>query len=116
MLRLLTDENFNGDIIRGLRLRRSEIDLVRVQDLPITGADDATVLEWAAQNNRILLTHDRTTIPAYAVDRLEAGQPMTGVFILNDRFPVGRAIEEVLIVYQCSETEEWNGLVIYLPL
>jgi hypothetical protein len=31
MFRLLADENFNGDIVRGLLLRRTDIDLVRVQ-------------------------------------------------------------------------------------
>ena len=29
MLRLLSDENFNGDIVRGLSLRRPDLDLVR---------------------------------------------------------------------------------------
>lgn len=61
MLRLLADENFNGDIIRGLLLRQPDLDLVRVQDVDLAGAEDPDVLAWAAENNRILLTHDRAT-------------------------------------------------------
>ena len=48
MLRLATDENFNGDIIRGLFRRKTDIDLIRVQDSGLTGADDPAILSWAA--------------------------------------------------------------------
>lgn len=116
MVRLLADENFNGDVIRGLRLRIPAIDLLRVQDLPIAGADDPSVLEWAAQNGRVLLTHDRTTMPVHALSRLDSGKLMPGVFLLSDRLPVGQAISEIQVVYECSETEEWNELIVYLPI
>ena len=116
MLRLLTDENFNGDIIRGLLLREPNLDLVRVQDTDLSGAEDPAVLAWAAENNRILLTHDRATIPEDAYERVATGQAMYGVFILEDRFPIGRAIEEILLMTECSEQEEWRDLTVYLPL
>jgi len=45
MLHLLSDENFNGDIVRGLLLRRPEMDLVRVQDVGLEGMDDPHVLD-----------------------------------------------------------------------
>jgi hypothetical protein len=52
----------------------------------------------------------------FAYDRLIAGDVMTGVFILNDRFPVGRAIQEILLTDACSEQAEWNGRAVHLPL
>jgi predicted nuclease of predicted toxin-antitoxin system len=58
VIRLLADENFNNNIVRGVRLRESGIDLVRIQDVGLSGADDPSVLEWAAEHQRILLTHD----------------------------------------------------------
>jgi hypothetical protein len=116
MLRLLADENFNGDIVRGLLLRQSNFDVVRVQDVGLAGADDPEILAWAAENNRIVLTYDRATLPDCAYERIEAGMPMTGVFILNDRFPVGRAIDEILLMDACTEQSEWNGKAVHLPL
>src|SRR5262245_30247048 len=116
MLRLASDENFNGDIVRGLLLHRPGLHLVRVQDVGLEGADDATVLAWAAENNRILLTHDRATIPDFAYARVAAGQPMPGVFVLNDRLPIRQALDELLLIDTCSEQVEWAGLVLYLPL
>ena len=116
MLRLLADENFNGDIVRGLLLRQPDLDIVRVQDVGLAGADDADVLTWAADNKRIVLTHDRATMADFAYERVVAGEPMAGVFILNDRFPAGQAIEEILLIIACSDPADWDGRVVYIPL
>ena len=66
MVRFLADENFNNDIMRGVLRRNPEIDLVRIQDIGLTGIEDPEVLEWAAKENRILLSHDVATITKYA--------------------------------------------------
>jgi predicted nuclease of predicted toxin-antitoxin system len=116
MLRLVSDENFSGDVVRGMLLRRPELDLVRLQDLGLEGSEDPTVLNWAAENDRILLTHDRSTMPDFAYERVAAGQPMPGVFVVSDRLPVRQAIDELLLIDACSEQTEWSGLVLYLPL
>jgi predicted nuclease of predicted toxin-antitoxin system len=66
MLKFLADENFNGDIVRGLLRQKSDLNVVRVQDVGLSGADDPAVLAFAAQENRILLTHDVNTITSWA--------------------------------------------------
>ncbi len=116
MLRLLADENFNSDIVRGLLRRQLDLDIVRAQDVGLAESDDPDILAWAAANNRIVLTHDRATMPDYAYERVAAGEAMPGVFILNDRFPVGQAIREILLVVACSEQTEWSGRAVHLPL
>ena len=116
MLRFLSDENFNGDIVRGLLLHRAGIDLVRTQDVGLSGVDDPSVLAWAAKNNRIILSHDRATMPAHAFARVTAGQSMPGVFIVSDRLPTGQVIKELLLIDSCSVQTEWAGLVLFLPL
>ena len=50
-MRLLTDENFNGAILRGLMRRLPELDLVRVQDVWLMNTDDPVILEWALRKN-----------------------------------------------------------------
>ena len=69
-MRWVADENFNNDIVRGLLRRRPDIDLVRIQDVGLSGVDDPTVLEWAANEGRVLLSHDASTITRYAYERL----------------------------------------------
>lgn len=116
MLRLLSDENFNGDIIRGLFLRQPNIDLLRVQDIGLRQVDDPAILDWAASNERILLTHDRATMPDFAYERLIKGEQMVGLFVINDRMLIRQAIDELSLLIDCSEQAEWKGIVLYLPL
>jgi predicted nuclease of predicted toxin-antitoxin system len=116
MLRLVSDENFNGDIVRGLFLRQPELSLLRIQDVGLREADDPAILAWAASNERILLTHDRATMPDFAYERLVRGERMAGLFIINDRMPARQAIDELSLLIDCSEQAEWQGTVLYLPL
>lgn len=116
MLRLAADENFNNDIVRGLFRRRPDLELVRVQDVGLSGADDPLILEWAADDNRVLLTHDVITITKYAYDRVAAGKRMPGVFEVSHDVPVGTAIDDILLLAECSLEGEWEGQVHYLPL
>ena len=58
VLRFLADEDFDNDIVRGMLRRLSRMDIVRVQDVGLSGALDPRVLEWAAREGRVLLTHD----------------------------------------------------------
>ena len=95
MLRLLADENFNGDVVRALLLRQPDLDIVRVQDVGLAGIADPDILAWAAVNDRIILTHDRATLPQ--------------LFILDDRFPVGHATDELLLLITCSEQPKWRA-------
>jgi predicted nuclease of predicted toxin-antitoxin system len=116
MLSLLSDENFSGDIVRGLFLRQPKLDLLRVQDVGLREAEDPIILDWAAKNHRILLTHDRATIPTFAYERLAQGKPMAGAFIISDRMPVRQVIDELLLIVDCTEQNEWQGVVLHLPL
>lgn len=116
MLRLAADENFNNDIVRGVLRRNPAVDIVRVQDVGLAGADDPSILDWAAKAGRVLLTHDVTTMTRYAYDRVEAGQSMPGIFEVSRNVPVGLAVEEILLLAECSLDKEWEGQVRYLPL
>jgi len=116
MLQLAADENFNNNIIRGVLRQRPGADIVRVQDVGLSGADDPSVLEWAAQQNRILLTHDVSTITKYAYERVEAEQEMPGVFEVSRTIPIGPVIEDIVLLLECSLEGEWAGQIIYLPL
>jgi hypothetical protein len=116
MLRLAADENLNNAIVRGLLRRQPNVDLVRVQDAGLSGADDPTVLEWAAQERRVLLTHDVSTITKYAYERVRAAQPMPGVIEIGETVPIGQATEDILLLAECSLDDEWEGQVRYLPL
>ena len=116
MLRFGADENFSLKIVRGLRRRNPGCDIRTLQEAGLSGASDVEVLEWSARENRVLLTHDVTTITKHAYSRVESGLPMPGVFEVPQSLPVGAAIEDLLLLAECSLDGEWSGQVRYLPL
>lgn len=92
------------------------MDIVRVQDVRLTGATDPVVPEWAAGEGRVLLTHDVATMTRFAHERVRAGLPMPGVFEMAMSVRLREAIEDVLLLSACSLEGEWEGQVRYLPL
>ncbi len=116
MLRLLADEHFNNDIVRSVRRRLATVSFVRVQDVGLSGVHDPDVLAWAALEERVLLTHDVSTMTRYAYARVRAGLPMPGIFEVGRQVPIGTAIDEILLLAECSLEREWEGQVRYLPL
>ena len=116
MLKLASDENFDGDILRGLYRRCPDLDIVRVQDIGLSATPDPEILAWAAAEGRILLTHDRDTMPYYVTQRVDAGHTTPGVFLVSDRMPIGQAIDEILLAVDCLEPEECMNLVKFIPL
>lgn len=115
MLLLVADENFNNDILRGVRRRNPAVDIVRVQDVGLSGADDPQVLEWAAQAGRVLLTHDVATMTRHAYDRVREAKPLPGVFEVGRHVSLALAIEHIELLAECSVEGEWEGQVRYLP-
>ena len=64
----------------------------------------------------ILLTHDVSTITAHAYRRVTKGDRMPGVFEVNRSVSIRSAIEDILLLTDCSCPGEWDGQVRYLPL
>jgi hypothetical protein len=116
MLRFVADENFNGAIVRGLLRQRPALDLVRVQDLGLSGINDSDLLIWAAREQRVVLTHDVTTWRRFAEDRVATGLPMPGVFEIGEHLSVRQAIDDLVLIAECSHDGEWEGQVRFLPL
>jgi len=114
-VRLLTDENFNGTILRGLMRRLPELDIVRVQDVGLMNTDDPEILEWAANEGRILLTHDVATITMYAYQRVNQGLPMIGVVEVITKSPIGKIIDDLELFICCAEPEDYEGRVLFIP-
>ena len=116
MLRLASDADVHGDIIRGIRRRVPEIDLVRIQDVLPEGTPDFLVLSWAAAENRVLITNDRNTMVGLAYERQAAGIAVPGVIVTTNHQAIGSAIDDLLFIAEnTSEEEMRDQVVVFLP-
>ena len=114
MLRLVTDENFDGRVLRGLLARIPDLDVVRVQDAGLSGAEDPAVLEFAAGEHRVLLTHDVRTMTAFAGERLVAGQSLPGVVIVPQVDSVGRLIDALQELIETQTATDLEDQIVFL--
>lgn len=115
MPKLLADEDFNNRIVRGIRRLSADIDIVRVQEVGLVGEEDIKILEWAASENRILLTHDLATMIAFAYDRISNEQQFPGMIAVSQTASIGRVIEDVAKI-AANEDIDLHGRVIFIPI
>ncbi len=116
MIRLLTDENFSHDILRGLIRRVPHLDYVLVRDVGLAGQPDPVLLKWAASNYRSIMTQDRKTMIPYAEQLMRQGELMAGLIVVPQGLGIGRAIDDLELIVECYSESEMRDRIERLPL
>jgi hypothetical protein len=115
-IRFLADEDLRAEIVQGVRSREPGIDILDVKTAGLRGAKDPVLLEFAAQQGRITISHDSETMIQHFWERVDAGKTAPGLFIVQqERSVIGRVIDLLVLVWAASEQEEWHNRVVYLP-
>ena len=114
-VRFQADADLNTEIVAGVLRREPSIDFQTADEANVRGVPDPEVLALAAPEGRLLVAHDRRTMPKHFADFiLHHSSP--GVFIIAQTLSVRVAIEELLLVWAASERAEWRNLIVELPL
>ena len=116
MLRLLIDQDLDHDILRALMRRLPRLDAVTAFEVGMAEAPDTQLLTWAAREGRVVVTHDRRTMPAHAADLIKAGKDISGLFVVPRGMQLRQAIEDLELLIACSDNAEWVNVIRYLPL
>jgi hypothetical protein len=112
--RFQADADFNQKIVVGLRRRERALDIREAHEGGVIGIADSAVLRIAAESGRILLSHDRRTMPAHLAQFLQTNSS-PGVIIVPQDLDIGAAIEDLLIIWAASSAEEWRDQLGFLP-
>lgn len=115
-MKFLADENLDHRIFKGLRTALPELDIVRVQDTEIYQASDPAVLEWAAAENRIVITHDVQTMTKFAYERIKNGLRTPGVIEVKKVTSIGQTIEELSTMIGAGSPDDFENQVRYIPI
>lgn len=115
-IRFQADEDFNTLIVERLLQRQPLMDFQTVPAAGLKGTPDPAPLAFAAEQGRILVSHDLATMPTHFANFLERGQHSLGLFLLDRDLPRVQAVEELLLIWEASTAEEWSDQMRYLPL
>ena len=114
MAQFLTDQDFNARIVTQLRNRIPDLNLISVRDLGLANTPDPSVLEWAAEQSRIVLSHDINTMESFAQNHVDAGLPMPGLIVVRQQLTVGEALNRIEWVVQTMPDDGIEGQIITL--
>ena len=113
--RFLADADFNFKIVQGLRRREPVIDFRSAKESGLRGMPDSDVLDVAARSERILVSHDRKTMPSHFARFIER-RSSPGLIILSQDLDIRAAIDDLMLLWLGTRAEEWRTQIGFLPL
>ncbi len=114
-LRFQADNDLNQIIIKAIQRREPAIDFRTPQAAGLTGLKDEDVLSVAAREKRLLVTHDRRTIPHHFAEFIK-NQNSPGVLIVPQSLSVIKVVDDIILIWLASEDDEWINRIHILPL
>ena len=114
-LRFQADADLKYAIVRAVRQREPGIDFAAATESGLEGVSDPEVLERAAEEGRILVSHDRRTMLSHFRARLEAGKSSPGLFVVSQGAALAPVASAIVLAWSASEPSEWQNQVHHLP-
>ena len=114
-VRFQSDANPNQIILLAGVTTGTGADFQTALQAELSGVNDPEVLELAAREGRLLVTHDRKTMPRHFFAFITT-TTSAGVLIVPQHLPVAAAVDDLLSIWHTTETEEWINQIRSLPL
>lgn len=114
VVRFQADADLKQAIVTGVARRQSSLDFQSANTAGLEGKKDSEVLAIATQAKRILVTHDRKTMPT-EFGKFVMSQTSFGVLIVSQSLSVNEAIETIILIWESSTAEEWINQIMSVP-
>ena len=118
MRRFLIDENISPEYRTQLLNHEPSLTVLAVGDegAPVRSTPDPEILVWCEQNQFSLITNNRKSMPRHLLDHLSAGHHVPGIFTINLEVPMGKIIDELILIAGASGEDEYIDQITYIPL
>jgi Domain of unknown function (DUF5615) len=113
-IRFQADADLKQAIVTGTLRRQPKLDFRSANEAELEGVKDHDVLAIAARDSRVLVTHDRKTMPS-EFGQFITSQTSFGILILSQSLPIGEAIDAIILVWEVSTSEEWINQIMTFP-
>jgi hypothetical protein len=114
-VRFQADANLNQMILLACVRREPSVDFQTATAAGLMGLADELVLDRAASEGRVLVTHDHRTMPRHFSAYI-AKHTSAGLVIVSQSLPIVEAANELLMIHGATEAEEWVDRIVFLPL
>lgn len=116
--RFLLDENVKHVIQHELRRLNPEIEVYCIgnKEVPSRGTPDPAILVWIEENQYILVTENRSTMPVHLAAHFAAGRHHPGILWIRPNTSIGQLVFELYMIWLASEAEEYYDKTDFLPL
>jgi hypothetical protein len=114
-VRFQADTDLNQHIVRAVRRHARAIDFQTAHEAGLHGLDDDAVLDKAARESRLLVSHDRRTMPMHFAN-FTVTRTSAGVLLIAQDLPLRHAVEDLILIWEASEAEEWFNRLDTIPL
>jgi predicted nuclease of predicted toxin-antitoxin system len=114
-IRYQADADLNQAIVTGVLRKEPTVDFQTAYAAKLEGVQDIEVLAIAAKQKRILVSHDRRTMPSEFAEFIVNNQS-SGVLIVSRKVPIEITIEELILIWAVSSAEEWINRIAKIPL
>ena len=115
MIRFLADADLNHAIVKGCRRYEPAMDFLSANEAKLEGVANVNVLALAAEQDRILVTHDRQTMPRHFGEFLASGRSSPGIFMVSQYARVGEVIDALVLTWAASDAGEWKNRIVDIP-
>ncbi len=116
--RFLLDENVDPAIQRSLIRLNFEVEIVCIGEpfVPPKGTLDPEILIWIEENDYILVTNNRASMPVHVQDHLSAGRHFLGILSIRPNSNIRQLVDELYLIWEASEAEEYYDIIQHIPL
>jgi len=114
-IRFQADADLNQKIVSATIRLQADVDFRTATAAGLEGIDDLGVLEIAASDSRVLVTHDKSTMPTHFAEFV-ARKQSPGVLLARRGVKLSKVAEELVLIAEASEAEEWINRIAYIPL
>jgi uncharacterized protein with PIN domain len=114
-VRFQADADLNQILLKATLRREPGIDFQTAHAARLVALSDEQVLTIASAEGRVLVTHDRKTMPKHFAEFI-AKQASAGVIVVPQKLACRTAAEDLVLIWGASELEEWINRIQTLPL
>ena len=109
------DADLDGRVLRGMKRTVPDINFQTATEAGLEGLPDPEVLHIAAEQDRILVSQDRRTMPGHFYQFIST-MKSPGVILLREGISIAAAIEELVLIWAASDPKEWENRLVWIPL